>query len=831
MSGGEHEPRARRGTQWVQPVIGAALVGLVLTACDGGTGQSPLPVVHFAGFSVGDEVARLELAAPDVDSFVLHGTLPLPPAMHQPGASQSPFVVRDPEGHEVPAQVETVTRYAAAEDGADVVEVLARVARPAAAAPGDRLTYTVLWAPHAPDAPSVDADVQALLDDAGALVLRTHDVFGHTYEADLLTDLRANDPLELRRLRSGPVADQWRTHENLVPVTPVAGSTGTLPHLMGVHTYVTTWRDEGFVTLELRVHNGHEGEDPDSDQDDPLDKLYFEDLELAVPSGWTLLELYPTPSTGTSYLDGGATVYPLVAPIGGGLMHMMPRQAMFHRRLALCRVGEEARAQAALEEQGLAFCTAGQNGLGQELLSWWNGYSARYYPQNVRLPHLDYIAPAATMRTQLANEFADIRAAHQAGTTGPWPMVTPELGWAHPWGPNVGNMHGGAEINFWDGVKTAWSGSREGYLGFQLRHRMVMDRHPTAFYDRHGREHQLEDWLAEGPNGTYLPIYMWIVPWLPLADPHGFTSSPSFQRDAVVAQNRQPAYDAQLAGFQNIDNQHWVRATRAAKVLTWLGNDALAKDDLRLQGELARSSYQFYEQDVWGYAIVTGALHDKRYVDAHPGQGFEVDRGEGWLLDTVATAYALQDEDWRGRARPWLEEVIDMFHDGASHCSGAIMSVPNTAHFGGQYRILQSISEAILQNALWGLKSTVFEGRSAQYVARLDELVADSARAMVNPLVWDEGVNAPAFYTALGPYDATQAAYCGYLPPDGQEGTDNVQTWSLFAFGYRLTGDSNFLNRAAQMANGPLTPAGIGMDVHDGELENRVAILSLLQEL
>ena len=809
-----------------------AALGLLGSCGPTDDGQSPAlnNELPFGGFSVGDEVGSLELSAPSTTTFVLHGTLPVPRHLYTPGGD-SPFVLRDTSGNVVQAQTEVVSWYADEADGADVVELIAEVTRPPASAPGDRLRYAVLWQPGPEASAQVDPQVEALLATPNALVLRTQDVFGHSYEADLLADLRLDADGELITLRSGSVANQVRTHETLLPVAPVTGNTGTLPHMMGVHSYVTTWRDQGYLSLDLRIHNGHDGHDASTDEDDALGKVYFEDLELVAPAGWTLLEAHPSPSTGGSYAESSSLVWPLVAPIGDGTLHMLPQQAMFHRRLILCRTGEEAAAAAHLAEEGLAFCRSGTNSDGQELLSWWNDQTPRYFTQNIRLPQLDYLRTREAMRAELSNSFDSVRAAHDAGTAGPWPIVSGELGWAHPWGVSIGYMHGGSEINFWDGVKVAWAASQDGYRQYQLTHRMTVDRHPTALYDKHGVEHSQEAWLAEGPNGTYLPIYIWMVPWLVLGDPFGFQSSPSFQRDAVAIGGLQPAYEGTLASYENIDSQHLVRFCRSAKVLAWLGNDALAKDDLRLQAELGRSTFNFYAQDQWGGTIATGAKRDAEYAAAHPGDGLAINRGEGWIFDAVVSGYALADPSWRTKVRPWMEQVVELVDVGRSHCTGTIMADPSVEHLGGQYRVLQSISEAILQNGLWGMRSTVFEGLDAERSETLRLTLRDSCASMIGPTVWNTELAAPNFYTAFGPYDVEQPPFCGYLPPDGTEGTDDWQTWSMLVFGYKLSGDPIFLTRATQMADGQLTATNVGVDYTPSQFENRIGILSLLEDL
>ena len=836
MGGLHRGPRQGRG------ILGSAGL-LLVAACSGGGeagGPAGAPTPPDLGenmtvdFEEGDTVARFELAAPSVASFVFRATLPVPRGFLVDGQVVSPLFLRNGDGVSVPAQVEVVSRYANPADGADVVEVLARVARPAGASPGDRIVYEAVWRPHAPGAHSLSDDVvdlvTPLVGEERTLVLRTTDVFGHRYEADLLKDLRAGDPLELRTCRDGRYARQVRTHENLEPVVPVGGATGTLPHLMGVHTYLTTWSDADFVSIDLRLHNGHDGGDPSTDADDPMGKLYFEELELVVPDGWTLHQAFDDPTLGATYLDGGSRVTELIAPTGDGSMHVFPLQQLMHRRLVLCRPGAEAEALATLREENLGFCRD-EDIDGRRLLSWWNPGTARYFAQSLPLPRLDSWKSAADARTWLDGQFVAARDALEGGGTGPFPIDYPNLGWAHPWGLPYGGFHGGTEIFFWDGVRTAWAASTEGYRRFQIKHRMYTERHRTALYDRHGDEYQLEDWLVEGAGETYLMTWMWLTPYLPMADVHGFTQAPTFQVEAVEAQGRVPAYEDDLLAFDPVDLEHLTRVTTQAKALVWLGNDALAKDDLRLQAELARGSYSLYPQDENGAAIATGQRRDRDHIDEYPNTGYDTNRAEGWIVDAAAAYYRLAEPAWRDEARYWFEDLLVTMERGQSSCTGALMSKPNWTYFGGQYRIIQSISECILQNGIYGMRASVYEGRDAAITGRIDDVLRSSCETMASSLTWNPVDQCPYMSVAVGPHDLTLPGYCGNTPPDGTFGKDAYQSWNMLTIGYRLTGGQNFLNRAAMMAGGTLNEASVISDATLGTIENRAGILGLMQQL
>ena len=74
-------------------------------------------------------VAVFELGAPSVNEFTLRGTVPVPKGTFPRSDGKIPFAVKDFDGTLVPAQVERVSSYPRYADGADVVEVLARVHR------------------------------------------------------------------------------------------------------------------------------------------------------------------------------------------------------------------------------------------------------------------------------------------------------------------------------------------------------------------------------------------------------------------------------------------------------------------------------------------------------------------------------------------------------------------------------------------------------------------------------------------------------------------------------------------------------------------------------
>lgn len=781
-------------------------------------------------YNIGTELAVVELARPSTSSFVLRATIPLLPHIFPRRDSKDPFSILTPDGTLVPAQTEVVTWFPKQEKGADVVEVIARVNIAPQHMGAARLAYTVVFDPHEAGRITTSEEVETLLASSAPVLIESRDAFGHAYSTDLLAPLRTPGS-DFLTLRAGEFLHQTRVHDWLEPVTRVAGSQGTLPHLMGVHGFVTLYDREEFFGLDLRVHNGGSGHDPADPRDDPLGEVFFEDLRIDVPSGWKVMSAVEDPFLGTqTQLGAGRTSTPLVRHLPGDKLHLMPVQAQFQRRLMIHRDDPvvEERARAALREEGLAFVLPARNDAGDELFSWWNPATARYFPQNQRLPELDFLG-VHELRVDLENQLQEVEKTLRLGNIGPWPIVNEVMGWCHPWGPSIGYLHGGSEIYMIDGLRTAYAGSRQGYLCHQRMQRMYTCRQSDTLYNADGRETRVEDWLeVDGHGVTYMPVWVFLTPVLFLGDSFGFGNAPTFQQDHVAARGLEPDYAARLREYQPIDIEHMVRYSRSLKTLAWLGNDALAKSDLRMQAELMRLSYDRFPQSPSGQAIVTGMYFDATYVHEHPGLGFNVNRGEGWAVDTVAAAYAMASPEWRQEVYPWFRTLITMFHRGQESCSGVIGSVPNWSWFGSQYRVRQSISAAILHNALWSTMTTVFAGQDAEFRDKAREVLERSCYAMISDDYWDDAHHAPYFLAATGPFDSTLPGFCGPPPSDGHEGWDDYQVWSSFAFGFRLTQDPAFLTRATEMAGGDLRTAVTKHGL--GELENRASLLVLLQQ-
>jgi hypothetical protein len=790
-----------------------------------------------------DVVGELRVEVPSESPFLLHGTLPLPRKTWINADAVAPFLVVNHDGWPVLTQTEAVTRYPRHGDGVAVGEVIAYVTRPPGAKPGDEVSYRIVHLNHnVPPTPAptlkaltngpiaVPAAVKELIDSPQGLGIEAYDVFGNRYQA---APFSGEGELEI--LRHGWLRTQLRISTTLVPSPPVSGPTGTLPHHLGVHVYVTVSAADDVIGLDLRFHNGHSGKDPATTLDDPLGTVYFRSIELVAPSQWSFVQDYDDPFVGDPVAQGdGTTAFPLVKPCADGKVHGMQWQAQFHRRLSLVPNAKVALGRERARGAGLGFATRGVSEFtGNPLWSWWNAETARWYPQSHQLPSLAHVGDAVLDQV-LAKDLASVQGPLEAGTGGGYPIGSGVLGHAHPYGVPYGGMTGGAGIYVNDGMLMLEQASLAGYQTTRIRHRMNSDRQPSVLYDADGTPSTVEDWLVTAEDGTeYVPFSYFQVPSIKPGDPFGLDEAPTFQQDHVQANGLAAPHLTELFSYAPHDFQHLIRYTGNAKVLAWAANDSLAQDDLLMQVEAFGLSYHQYFNSKYQYLQSTGLRFDQQYVEEHGPVGFSIGRGEGWGLDAAVAAYAGGTPAWRAQKRAWLDALMDVVADGQAACSGFIQSQAAPKFEDGKYRCRQMIEQSILENALVGLLETVYRGEDVARTALLEDVITDSTYSMLDPLAWGPGQSGPWAVSANAPGDESLPPWCdlSQVPADGHtDYTDTFQNWSSFAYGYERTGDPVFLEYAkVQQQAGDLLTALLGKALDN--LENKAALLALMQSL
>ena len=826
MYTGEMRPSAHRGWFHLRCVVGLFVLRL-LAACapsdDRGGEESPPPIEG------GTILAVLELQAPTLNEFVVRGTVPVPPNIFPNADGLLPLSIRAPNGFVVPTRVSVVSRYADAGDGADVVEVSGRVALPTGVVPGQKVVYPVVYDPHPPVPVKLHGSVSALLGAPGSVTLRAVDVFGHVYERDLFEGLRAEDGDTLAaEIARGVSSARLRSYGVLLPTGgPIGSPNGALPHLFGVHAYVTAWTHAPGFNLGLRVHNGFDGFEDGHSDDDPLGLVYFKTLELLVPSDWVAMLDIVDVASAPAYTEGGRAVLPLVAPLAGGDMHVMPHLAQFQRRLGISLASAPQLGLHLAADEAQAFVRAGTSPDGPQLWSWWNKATARYWPQKQPLPDLGHLDPAG-IASKFTGQYWMVRTALESGGSGDFQVPAGAMGWAHPWGVSYGGMTGGTEIHLYDGIELASARTNHAWKYTQTVQRMLNDRQPTAIYDRFGEPTEIEKWVIHGSSFDFIDFNFWQT-LKGGNDPFGFGSAPQFQVQHVQSQGHQPSYEGALLNYMPIDFQHYVRYTRIPKVLAWLGNDWMAKDDLLQVAENFRLSHHEYPNSSGNPASGSGIFNHEQFVAQYPHHGFGFGRGEAWGLDAMTAAYGLGTTDYRNKTRYWFERVADVVAEGQASCSGFIQAQAVGGWLGGQWRTRSGPEHAIVENALWGLKESVFSGADNARLAQTESVIEDAVYAMIGPMAWSPEFEGPYFAVAVSDLDLGLPPYCGTVPAGGAGmGPDHYQGWSSLAYGYQLTGDQEFLQKASLMGdNGDLLMWLQNQGTSN--IVNQSALLALLQ--
>ena len=779
-------------------------------------------------------VARLEVSAPKLDRFVVHGTLPVPAGFDPGDSSRSPLAIsaRGPGAQLAPVQVNILTRSASG--APEVIAFAALIDRPQGVQPGAPLTLDVVEFNQEldPGGPALTEAVAELADPRGAarVLLRARDVHGNVYEADLGGAPDAPGFGSREVLRDGPVRRIVRTHATLVPVER-SGEGQPRAHLMGVHAYWTLHAQDGRVGLDLRVHNGAtSGSRRAAPEETPLGFIHWDALELDLPESWQAQPLVLDPFLGEERVADGRRRLPLVRRNDDGSLHMMPPQAQFQRRLTLTT--PQRRAGDPLILSGLAFP---RNGAG--LWSWWNPATAHYFPQHGLLPDwssfkLGSVKGERALQVRLRQRRDLARQTLETGKAQEGLIAGPLMGWAHPLGVSVQGMTGGSGIVFLEGHRTAAAASAAGIEALLLEHRMNASRMPIAQWDAQGQPVGVEAWLDGSgkvpfdfrTNGRMvppvfrLPMFEGPIPHPQVRAVHLAERRPDYDRGSPHHPGgRLAGGDQDLVSWLPHDGQHFARWTKRPMALAWLTADALAIDDLRHAAETFHLMFHGEEHEHVRWSPGVTLLQFEKLVAAHPGHGMPVDRDHAWGIEVQCAAWLLADDGWRARRADWYRRAGQLMVDAAMP-SGLVQRMHVPKLLGGRYGGAQAFECMFLLHAKRCLIESVLR---VQEPALAEELAGVHQRAL-DYLLWgpvwtcfeikEEMICGPRWHFATGPgKDWSEPPFSDetvygprYLPVDGAEGpVETTYLWAPMEYGMLLAQgeagpdlDDRYLRRA-----------------------------------
>jgi len=526
--------------------------------------------------------------------------------------------------------------------------------------------------------------------------------------------------------RWGSLVKTVRSYDVMLVTDDVTPQGDAFPHFLGVHAYVTTMIGDPSVGLDLRFNNGPDDfydqflpqlQHTPEVEDDILGRLYFDRIDLyllndpndSITTTWNMRQqsedlyshLATDPPVSMASLGGSMyDVYPIVKPVNDGLKrHIIDNLGRFHRRLVVFPDGQAAAdaAERRLRDNGLAFVNAGTRSSTNPspLWSWFEPSTARYFPQKALLPDINYssysyggVAGKRALNLALTDAYENLRDAVAD------PAITPSkpddqlvagLGWANPMGGPDGGGTSGNGIVALEGWRTLGAQSLDGWRRLMLRYRLLGDRQDNSVYDTDGEPSKVEKWLTTSSGAcSFCPDDTWrtakhtlgknVVAGSNFAIDYNFVDTSLPPNAGVTA----PDYATELVGldfgqsgqdgYKPIDDSHLCRISANCMALVWIGNDSVAKDDLRMLAEMGRLAHSRYPHQKFDgtappneWSFEGGKLYElDRWVAYHPGFGFKATRAEGWVLQVVAGGFSVSSMTERLAFSDWFDSWLDV---------------------------------------------------------------------------------------------------------------------------------------------------------------------------
>ena len=664
-------------------------------------------------------VAVLECEVPDLNAFVVHGSVPVPEGWTY-DRFPCPFTVFDPSGNPLVTQWEPIAYRA---DGSLMtVELLAHAVR-GNMPPGS--TQRFLVREFVSDHDPIDLDLEhPIFSD---LHLRAVDSFGNEYRGDP----------EFKRIhRFGPV--QF-TGEWAVRLLPTGDSPIRLEQLGAAQLWISFRRNSNIIEVAINYHN--------ASSQHPSWHLYFERLQLTIPLGWGAVSMWPEPQAGQAFTFGGIRVLPLIRRMQGPQMHFMEQRHERGFRYWLHPPGREARARELSVRKGWARAVDElvNPSTGERSWSFLNIDTPGYVTQELPMPDLGHIDGLDELLSDRKTSFySQIEAPYSVGPG--QPIHLPD-GFRNPHGVQYGGMTGGTHINPYEGMETLYSGNRDGLLHAYAVMRCYNDRQPGAMYEDSGlsfnpRSSAYLDEDGSQPYRMYNNVFSVSYPDVVRDAPWNWHAQDPFHEQYVEQQSLVPPYRDLLLSFDPIDTQHMWRYSRMIKMLVYLDNDPLARRRMEAACELLRATY-FDGKD--------GRL--RGFLDGPAGIGGGFGREHAAAGDFCAAAYATGAPWWRQSWKRWFETYVDVL-DHIQSPGGVWMAlthgkVATSEPLGdgnvGYFRAMRPNEHAYILHGLRAVKEAVFgQGVDPHRYERANLMMRKGGRAMWRILwKWKQDLSGP----------------------------------------------------------------------------------------
>ncbi|HEX5052077.1 MAG TPA: hypothetical protein VFZ65_09915 [Planctomycetota bacterium] len=662
---------AARLVPWSSLLAGAALVGQ----------QHSLPT----------PLAVLECQVPNMDTFVVHGAVPLPPG-HQFDDNTCPFSLYL-DNTRLLTQWEPIAYRA---DGSLMTAEFLGVVPRGTMTVGSRQRFLLRYAP------SADPDLSFSNGTAfvGQMLLRAKDVYGSAYEAALT---------QPKRFRFGAAQITMEYQARLVPVQVVAGS--PLPQLGAAQVWISARAGTGVYEVVLNYHNGS--------SQHPTWNIYFKSLELLFPSSHLPLAMHPETMAGSTYIEGTRIVLPLIREIPNKMQFLQQRgEHDFRYFLYPAAAPGSQDADALAKRIGWACALDVETNPVTHTRSWSfvNSQTPGYFPQALPMPTLDHVAaPAGLVSFQKATLTSELQVTQSVGESIPSenPIFLDSC-FCNPFGAKYGGATGGTNIHPFEGVETLWTGNEDGLLLAQMVMRCYQDRQPGAMYEDDGQSFRPDDPQYLNANGSQpynlfdnVFIQTWQAPGGNADAPWEWDQTDRSHEQRVEAVGKVPPYRDLLwsldpdFGWKPVDAQHRFRISRMMKMLVYLDNDPLARRRLEADCELMRAAF---------YDGPGGRLSGFLGGQEHIGGFFGREHAEA--ADAAAAAYATAKPAWRSQWKAWfdkLHEVLLHLQTPGGCWQAMTAGKPfEDPPFESQFRVCQPREHMFTMHALRAVKEMVY---------------------------------------------------------------------------------------------------------------------------
>ena len=776
-------------------------------------------------------VSSVTVELPTAESFILRAVIPVPKTTYFDDDNVNPLSVMNSDGNLVHTQVETVTRYANyGRDGADTVEIIARVDRPAGASPGDYATYKIYNTPTTKELTS-DLDPRSFFNLDGQssdfsgllnsnLRISTNDIYGNYYFCNLLDVSEEN--IEVHR--NGKVARSARLFCPVTPSIPACNDPwNNCPYerMFTVHAYVTVLEGEDYLLVDFNFKNTqdglHKSEEPSNVA---LQKIFFSDIVLTLPPAdmgtddqWKSYAEFDMQSIAKQPY-GSSNAWGLVYSWSEEGLTYMRTQDQMARSYVITQDKNKQDAVEARELYGLGFAVPNES-----LWTWWNPATSRYGNNKVTLPRTEHGWLSGYSKNPVTIEsirnydswiHADIRNILETGRLG-WGMLENALGQRgnrYPYGIDYQGMTGTVETWGDPHAQTVYAGSRDGVMLARALQQMYFDRTYNGLHDHHGDptdylELVHSDSVGGRDGRDYIQATFDAAAWLrPVpgssGDVFGFGNAPNFHSSEATNQGKRPPYEGWLDSMDIIDTQHMVRSHNPSEFLAFITNDHMAIEELESKANLIRIHYR--TEPIWNSYLQRYESHGmmwwRVFVDNHPGRGVKgIGRDTGWAFDCAASYYNFADISWRTRNVLWFKELIDVLDRGQVDCTGNLIISTNYVKFwdaDGRYALVgntpgrQVFEQIIIEGAVRAIRESVARGFDQVTVDQIDDVLWKAYKGYVAMNIWNGWQ--PLYKIAVGPEDwednnFNEPAFCpeDIVYPYYQDGAGNVYEGNSFA--------------------------------------------------